>query len=391
METVKLMCWSYRPLKSGKCPIKLTYNKGGRYFKWNTGLACYPPQWDKENQEIFGAVRENEKLAKLKSDLQQLIINYRLQYHENPSIEWVKENWQQQNDKRDYFTDYIDQFIESKKPIVSKEAIRDYVQFRNAFNEFQTKENKRFKPDSFSKATLERFHSYLLNSRGLNNNTCHTHIRVFNSVLNYFEFPAPKYRVKTYKPENTTLNDFELNLIKEFEPKSNSLKKVKDLFLLGISVGLRYGDLRRLQPENFITQNGKTYIQLFTSKTKDSVKIPLNSIALEIVKKYDFQPPKLSTQKFNQYIKNLLSQIPHFRETFESKTIIRGNTQKTVKKPKYKFIGSHTCRKTFITRCLEKGLPPAAVGKYVGLTIATLYSYVNINQNSQEHESKLEI
>lgn len=391
METVKLMLWKYRPLKSGKCPIKLTYNKGGKYFKWNTGFACYPPQWDKKNEEIFGAVRENEKLAKLKSDLQQLIINYRLEHHENPSIEWVKENWQQQNDKRDYFRDYIESFIEAKSHIVSEEAIRDYVQFRSTYHQFEAKENKRFKPDSFTKATLERFHSYLLNSRGLNNNTCHTHIRVFRSVLNYFEFPAPKYRVKTYKPSNITLTDSELNLIKEFEPKSNSLKKVKDLFLLGCSVGLRFGDLRRLRPEHFVEETGKTYIQLYANKTKDSVSIPLNSIAKEIVKKYSFDPPKLSTQKFNQYIKNLLSQIPHFRETFESKTVIRGQKQETDQRAKYLFVGTHTMRRTFITRALEKGLPPVSVAKYTGLTIATMYGYANKNQNSEEHEQKLEI
>ncbi len=384
------MLWKYRPLKSGKCPIKLTYNRNGRYFKWNTGFACYPVQWDKENEEIFGAVRENEKLSKLKNDMQQLVINYKLQNHENPSIDWVKENWQQ-NDKRDYFRDYIESFIESKKPIVSPEAIRDYIQFRNTYHQFEAKENKKFKPDSFKKATLERFHSFCLNTRGLNNNTCQNRMRVFRSVLNYFEFPAPKYKVKTYKPENTTLNDYELNLIKEFEPKNNSLKKVKDLFLLGCSIGLRYGDIQKLQPEHFVEQNNKLYIQLFTSKTKDSVSIPLNSVALEIVKKYNFDPPKLSTPKFNQYIKDFLKQIPHFKETVEHKTIIRGNKQETVKKPKYKCVGTHSCRKTFITRCLQKGLPPVSVAKYTGLTIATLYSYVNKNGNSQEHESKLEI
>jgi integrase len=391
METVKLMLWSYRPLKSGKCPIKLTYNRNGRYFKWNTGFACYPPQWDKENEEILGAVRENEKLSKLKSDLQQLIVNYRLEHHENPSIEWVKENWQQQNDKENYFTEYIESFIEAKRPIVTREAIRDYVSFRNAFKEFQTKENKRFKPDSFTKATLERFHSFCLKTRGLNNNTCHNRMRTFKSILNYYSFNVPNYKVKTYNPENTTLNDHELNLIKDYQPQTGRHQRVKDLFLIGCSVGLRFGDLRRLQPNHFVEENGKTYIQLFTSKTKDSIKLPLNSLALEIVKKYDFQPPKISNQKFNKFIKELLKQIPIFRETFESKTKIRGNKQETVQKPKYELIGSHSMRRTFITRALEKGLPPAAVAKYTGLTIATMYSYVNKNQNSEEHEQKLEI
>jgi integrase len=75
--------------------------------------------------------------------------------------------------------------------------------------------------------------------------------------------------------------------------------------------------------------------------------------------------PKLySNQKTNQYLKD----IGQLAGLTESVLIVkyRGIEKVEFLEPKYKFIGTHTARRTFVTLCLEKGMRPETVMSITG-------------------------
>src|SRR5262249_21915053 len=94
---------------------------------------------------------------------------------------------------------------------------------------------------------------------------------------------------------------------------SKRLESVRDLFVFGSFVGLRFSDYSSVKPENIVeieNEDGskENYIKLIPKKTNDLVIIPCNPIVLQIFKKYSHNanrlPKAISNQKFNEAIKD---------------------------------------------------------------------------------------
>ena len=96
------------------------------------------------------------------------------------------------------------------------------------------------------------------------------------------------------------------------------------------------------------------------------VRIPLIPQAQQILKKYNNELPKISSQKFNKNIKNIskLANIIELKKTLK----YQGNKRVEVMLPKFELISSHTARRTFITLSLIKGINPEAIKKVSGHT-----------------------
>ena len=122
-----------------------------------------------------------------------------------------------------------------------------------------------------------------------------------------------------------------------------------------------------------------------TQKTKDPLKIPLNSYSKAILQKYEGKPSQLSQQKFNAYVKEL-GQLCGIDEPTEIIKYVAGKRiEKTV--PKYELLSSHTGRRTFITLSLEKGMRAETVMKISGhKDTKTLMRYVRITDKIKETE-----
>ena len=89
----------------------------------------------------------------------------------------------------------------------------------------------------------------------------------------------------------------------EFVKPENSLAVQRDIFVFQCLIGCRVGDLYKLTKSNVINEG----IEYIPRKTKDgrpvTVRVPLNSIAKEILAKYKHLPfdellPMISQQKY---------------------------------------------------------------------------------------------
>jgi len=157
--------------------------------------------------------------------------------------------------------------------------------------------------------------------------------------------------------------------LKEFSiPAEKSyLDRVRDVFRFCCVTGLRYSDAFNLRRADI----KEDYIEVTTQKTTDSLRIPLNTPASAILEKYKNVPfengkalPVISNQKMNDYLRELC-QLAGIDAPVRI-TTIRGNVRTDEIIPKYKLIGTHAARRTFVTTMLSKGISAEVVMKITG-------------------------
>ena len=127
---------------------------------------------------------------------------------------------------------------------------------------------------------------------------------------------------------------------------------MRDLFVFGAWVGLRFSDFSNIKPENIVKSDDDYYIKIITQKTKELVIIPCNPVVLEIFEKYKNNsnklPKAISNQKFNDYIK----EVCELAELTE-----KGRLSSRPKERLCDLISSHTARRSFATNYYLQGFP----------------------------------
>ena len=84
---------------------------------------------------------------------------------------------------------------------------------------------------------------------------------------------------------------------------SESLRKVRDLFVFQTYTCLRYSDLARFNSSNISIINGTEVYRCTQKKTRGQATIPLLQPALDILEKYKGFLPVTSNPKYNEYLK----------------------------------------------------------------------------------------
>ena len=136
------------------------------------------------------------------------------------------------------------------------------------------------------------------------------------------------------------------------------------------------------------------YIEITTIKTVDSLRIELNTHSRAILKKYeafDFKDgkalPVVSNQKMNTFLHELCK-LAGFDEPIRI-TYYRGNERFDEIKPKYKVIGTHTGRRSFICNALGMGISPQVVMKWTGHNdYKAMKPYIDVCDDIKEEAMK---
>jgi len=145
------------------------------------------------------------------------------------------------------------------------------------------------------------------------------------------------------------------------------LLSVKDIFVFGCAVGLRYSDLMALKKTNLETINKRVYLKVISQKTQTFSHVKLPPFAIDIIKKYntstnDFILPSISTSRFNDQLKLLMAKAG-FTELITKTRNRRGIpvtiNHSTKSKMQFRFcdlVTSHTMRRSAITTMLSLGM-----------------------------------
>ncbi len=204
-----------------------------------------------------------------------------------------------------------------------------------------------------------------------------------------FRIPAESFTPAVLSPAQLRL----LITDKEFEASlSSTLKRTKDIFVFGCTVGLRYQDLLGLKKTNIQHTSEGVNVVLHTQKTGAEVKIPLPEYAVAIISKYNkkagrYVLPHLSDTNLNLQIKVLMKKagwdysLPKIRHRRGEPVEIQTKSKETYRF--YDHITAHTMRRTAITTLLLMGVDENSVRRISGHAPGSkeFYRYVIIVQD----------
>ena len=128
------------------------------------------------------------------------------------------------------------------------------------------------------------------------------------------------------------------------------MDRVRDMFVIGCYTGLRFSDLTRIQPQH--VENGMITIE--QSKTGNEVIIPMVKEVLPILEKYKSALPKISNQKYNEYLNEVCKKCEVLGKEITT-TGIKGGKKIITIQPKYESVSSHTARRSFATNEFKAG------------------------------------
>jgi integrase len=278
----------------------------------------------------------------------------------------------------------------------SEKTCENYNAVKLHLQDFE--KNKRYRID-FNTITLDFFHSYVtFLERGystvrankskivkLKPNSVAKDIRVIKAIMNkavslgYTNNVDFRHDDFSYSEEDIDaiyVKENEIERLFKFDFNNERLNNVKDLFVFGCFVGLRFSDYSNVKPENLVENEGEQFIHMKTQKTGEWVYIPCHPIVLAMFEKYMQNPNKLpktiSVQRFNVYIKEAC-QIAGFTET--------GRLITEPEKPLFQCVSSHTCRRSFATNLFLQGFPAKEIMKITGhKTEESFNKYIRITK-----------
>lgn len=160
----------------------------------------------------------------------------------------------------------------------------------------------------------------------------------------------------------------ERNALYQFDLTNRpSLAVQRDIFVFQCLIGCRVSDLLKMTRENLVSGG----IEYVPSKTKDergdTVRVPLNSIAAEIVERYadpnrSALLPFVSSQKYNDAIKEAFTLAGLTRPV----TVLDPMTRQEVQRPLNEIASSHLARRTFVGNLYKQVKDPNLIAKLSG-------------------------
>lgn len=386
---------------SGKCSIYLQYIYNGNRLFYSFGQTVKLADWNPGKQRVKkketttddGKFALNDLLDNLKRICEKTYNESLKNGIPSPAIlkkaleDFVNQNHHDQSGPTIYtLADrFINGEIKNKGKEKSKGSLQNYAAVVKHLKEFEAKTKV---PVSFDGITLDFFYkytSYLKNECKLAVNTIAKDISILKVFmgeavdLGYttnMQFKHSKFSFSEEETDQVYLTEQELHKLYKFEIANDKLRQVKDLFVFGAWVGLRFSDFSNIKPENIVKIEGDHFIKIITQKTKELVIIPCNPVVLDIFHKYTHNtnklPKTLSNQKFNNYIKEVCK-LAGMDE--------KGRLSTRPDLMLYEAVSSHTARRSFATNYYLQGFPTLDLMKITGhKTEKAFLKYIRVSK-----------
>lgn len=200
----------------------------------------------------------------------------------------------------------------------------------------------------------------------------HKHLKFYINLARIEgRIPSNPYELTNFKhgcyKERKPLVESELKELRDIKLGQPRLDRVRDLFIFMAYTGLAHCDMQLFEFGTMTEKIGNLYyIDGKRLKTKTTYFTPILRPALDVLKKYDFQLPKISNQKMNDYL--------HIIEE-----------RMNLNKP----LTCHIARHSFATLALAHGIPIESVAKMLGHTkIATTQIYAKVLRSTLKQQSE---
>lgn len=383
--------------QEGLMPIRILFRINSAVIKRNTGLSCKLEDWQNnrvkantKKEKYYGYDIINEKLSEIESKIQDISLFFRANKIKINKELFIEKFDSKEEIKPSVFYDFFecfDEYIEKGKLTKTPNTIKGQTTVKNYLENFSNETDFDIFFDRINDFFFDSLMMYSYQTKEIKQNYFAKIIKVLKSFLSWATekgYNASREFEKFKAPEHDIdivfLTFEELMILYEKEFEIERLSHVRDFYCMGCFTGLRFSDLEKLHLANI----SEDHIVLSIQKTKtQNHAIKLNKYAKAILDKYKgtiYEPlPRISSQKFNEYIKECC-ELAEIKQPLTIHWFV-GNKKKSLTQPKYKFITSHTARKTFITNSLLLGMEPKAIKKIANIKKdAVLDKYMKVTE-----------
>jgi len=353
--------------------VRYSIDRQTRLIK-KTGFIINAIDWNNDKGQPKA---KNNELKALKIKLDKLSTSLETAFNNSVSNgltltgEWLQEQIDIFNNKKpvielDVLTNYIQKYIDEapykqnqkKETGLSSGRVQNVKLFKNTIERFEAEnfKSKSILIKDINLQFVEKFKIWLFNQKYSVNyvgkNIANLKTICLDAFKNDIETSTQLKNINIVSekkaPEQIiVLTEQEQDKIKDAVLLREALVNARKWLLLGCLIGQRGGDLLNITDKNIKELNGIKIIELKQQKTGKLVAIPLLPDALEIIE--SGLPYKISLARFNEYIKDVC-EIAEINEPITGKIKVTGrNPLKVETKPKFHFITSHVCRRSFAT------------------------------------------
>lgn len=207
--------------------------------------------------------------------------------------------------------------------------------------------------ENLTKPNLAKFVAFM--GENLAATSCKTYCAMMKSVLNLYseEVKLPKGFESILNPkkdasQQTWLTDKEINKLISSDPGCAKERYVMNMFLLGALTGARHSDYMDFTEENIV---GDSLVYL-SKKTHTESRIPLSPAVERILRENKlggFDKFKMCDATFNNTLRRICKKcrINERVKLYQAGEFTEG--------PKWKYVSSHTARRSFATNLYLRG------------------------------------
>lgn len=364
------------------------FKNEGKKFVYSTGERIPPSEWDfklRQPNKVTGRTSRAEDHRTMKRQLDKFgdlfikKINKLKDIDGEITVEGIRNEFDKHFKKvkpisNSFFTIY-DKFIQFKKDdrsdlSNSHSTIKRYEYNKTILEEYKKHAKTTLHFGRIDNTFYNSFLDFCITEKKHSANTLRRNVGLLKTFLNWsvennYTYNLKFRNFKTPKGQITdeiALTFDQVKEIYEFDfSKKKKLERVRDLFVLGCSTGMRISNYSKINKNDIIND----YIHVNDKKNNQKqLRIPLNDFSIEILKKYDYKLPAISTQKFNKYIKDVFKEVG-FTDTIKKTTRVGSKVIENIS-PFYKRVSSHTARRSFITIMKNKKIPDKVIMEFTG-------------------------
>lgn len=330
----------------GIIELRIGYGKDYKYI--TTGIQVQPERWDERNQVVVGvmdAKSYNLILSRMRTRALEVIaeMDNDGSFDLNAIPQMMKAHEEDMT-----FLDFIEFRINKEIGVKSENTIKNYVVFHGKMKEWG--QMCYFKDVTF--ANIKKMNEWL-KKRSLQDETIYGYnkfLRKFiNDAVSEGRLKENPYSARQIKLKHGTPNaenyitEEELQSLMDAELPTESLRRVRDMFVFQCLTGLAYGDLQAFDAKKIKEVDGYKVYSGRRGKTGVKFFVVLLDEALAIIESYKGKLPVMTNQQYNMRLKIVAEAAG-------------------LEKP----LTTHWARHTAATIWINRGVPIEVISKMLG-------------------------
>lgn len=363
---------------------QLTGKTSYKPLKYHTGVKLLPSDWDRDRKLPLDK-------AKIKSllDIQKVVedvYGYLQLSNESITLDLLKSEIDIKlgRIKEKHTSIRVSEYIQKVVLIDGKREKSTLDSYKSLYNTLVEFESKHHLIITAEKLNADLFNAFI--------DHCRTKTKKINSVWKYYKCMKTvlreigrKYKINVFNPtENLSrgdkvqqvsedkiyLNYDQVEKIIHHNMVNERLKNVQFILAILVFTGCRYSDVFKIIPEHIYDKKGLkfSYAHFLTEKTDTEIKVPILKPLQNLFELNNNEPPyRISEQKFNKYVKELVELCGLDDKITLSYTNSFGKKEFEERKL-FEFVTSHIGRRSFITNLINF-VPITILAKITGHTI----------------------